>query len=127
ETFDCRCDWQNFVTHAERLGTGSGVVEGRLRGEPVGQHQTAHPVLAQGINRHRCAYRGINASRQTQHDTRKTVLVHVVAKTQHARSVVGTIRLDAIYHQAVFATPGSVATYPICRDGCFLESAKLEG
>ena len=91
EALDRRRDRQRLVAHAERLGAGRGIVERFLRREFVRQHQAAHALRAQRIDRHRRAQRGIDAAGQAQHHAGKAVLVDVVAQAQHAGRVVGAV------------------------------------
>jgi hypothetical protein len=55
-------DRQHLVANAERLGAGGRIVEGFLRREPVRQHQAAHAIGAERINRDCCTQRRVDAA-----------------------------------------------------------------
>ena len=46
-----------------------------------------HPLRAKGINRQHGDKRGIDAARQAENNTRKTVLVDIVAKPQRQPAI----------------------------------------
>src|SRR5262249_57330500 len=97
------CDWQYLVANAKYLGTGGGIVERFSRSEFIGQHQAAHALRTQCIDRHRRAQCRIDASGQTQNDAWKSILVYIIAKAQYTGSVVGAICFNPGYQPTDFA------------------------
>ena len=116
-----------LVAHAERAGAGFGVGDALGAGVTVGQHDAAHPLLAQRVDRDGGDHGGVDAAGQADDDVGEVVLLDVVARAENAGAPVGFEprgRAGAgadVAGPAVFtATPG--------RDGdVAFELVRLEG
>ena len=61
------------------------------RGVARRHHDATHPVGPECVHRNRSGERGIHAARQSDHDARETVLVHIVFEPQHHGAIEGFI------------------------------------
>ena len=86
-----------------------------------------HALGPQRIHRDRSNERRVDAARQSQHHTRKPVLVDVVAQAQHA-GVIGC-RVPFLEHslRPRLAAPAGCCLLPLGDDQCFFPRRELHG
>ena len=111
---------------AERLGAGLGIGEAFLRSVAIGQHDRAHPLFAQSIDGDRRADRRVDAAGKAEYDALETILVHIVAETEHAGAVVGFFLFRNARHRPLIAAPAIGRSPPRRYRESFLELAHLK-
>ena len=82
-----RLDCNFNVAHLQRIGLGARVFAAHARRVLRGHHHRLHPISPQGVHCYRQSQRGIDAARQPQQNAGETILVDVIAHTQHQRLI----------------------------------------
>src|SRR5262249_56399612 len=83
-------------------------------------------LRSQGIDRQRCHEGGIDAARKSEHDALETVLVHVIAQSEHAGEIVRLISLLHRDDDTVDAAPAIAAALPAHRADDFAKGRELK-
>jgi hypothetical protein len=78
---------QHVVTDAEVVRLSRCVVAAHLRRVAARHHDGLHALGAERVDGDRQRQCRIDAARQPEHDARETILLDVVARTEHERSI----------------------------------------